>query len=134
PQLTEACLLRGQCQGAPVEALPQVAEKLLGGVFGLETDHAIVTVPHDDAVPPGRPAAPLGGPEVKTIVQGKVRQEWAGWRRDSAHLPGSHRACFTIPLPKRSVIVSHHCAFHHCRQPWSPPGSVWTRAFVIERR
>ena len=37
------------------------------------------------------------------------------WSRDSAHLHGSHRACFTIPLPKRSVRFSPHFAFHHCR-------------------
>ena len=34
------------------------------------------------------------------------------WSRDSAHLRGSYRACFTVPLPKRSVRLSPHSAFH----------------------
>jgi hypothetical protein len=60
----------------PVASLPQVAQKLLGVVFVLEADNAIVTVPHDDDVSPCVPAAPLGGPELKDIVQVQVRQAW----------------------------------------------------------
>src|SRR5207245_5173349 len=77
PKLTEARLVRVQFEREPVESLPQVAQKRLGVVFVLEADNAIVTVPHDNDVSPCVPAAPLGGPEVKDIVQVKVRQEWA---------------------------------------------------------
>ena len=56
------------------------------------------------------------------------------WRRDSAHLHGSHRACFTIPRPKRSMRLSPHFAFHHCRPSWSPHVGVHTPAFGVERR
>jgi hypothetical protein len=42
------------------------------------------------------------------------------WSRNSAHLHGSHHAGFTLPLPKRSVRVSSHFAFQHCRRRWSP--------------
>src|SRR5215510_12770710 len=55
-----------------------------------------------------------------------VGKDGREWSRDSAHLHDSHRACFTIPLPKRSVIVSHHFAFHHCRRRWSPYVGVCT--------
>jgi hypothetical protein len=59
-----------------VASLPQVAPTRLGVVFVLAAATAIVPVPPDDAVSPCVPAAPLGGPEIKDIVQGKVRQEW----------------------------------------------------------
>ena len=76
PARHEARLVRVQFEVKPVEAFPQVAPKLRGGVFVLEADDAIVTVPHDDDVSPCVPAAPLRRPEVKDIVQGKVCQEW----------------------------------------------------------
>src|SRR5499427_5910206 len=75
PTLHAARLRRGQCTVAPGASLPQVAAQLLGGVFVLEADHAIVTVPHDKDIAPCVPAAPLRGPEVKDIGQGQVRQE-----------------------------------------------------------
>src|SRR5262249_1401911 len=52
PELNEARLVRVQCEVKPVEACPQVAQKLLGVVFVLEADDEIVTVPHDDDVSP----------------------------------------------------------------------------------
>jgi hypothetical protein len=61
-----------------VESLPQGAHKLLGGVFVLEADHAIVTVSHDHDVAPCVPAAPLGGPEVKDLVERAMRTHRAG--------------------------------------------------------
>jgi hypothetical protein len=75
PKLNEARLVRVQFEVEPVESLPQVAPKLLGVVFVLEADNEIVTVSHDNDVSPCVPAAPLGGPEVKDIVQVEVRQE-----------------------------------------------------------
>jgi hypothetical protein len=44
--------------------------------------------------------------QVKLLPPTRPTSFWAvglKWRRDSAHLHGSHRACFTIPRPKRSV-------------------------------
>jgi hypothetical protein len=75
PKVKEACLVRGQLHVEPVEALPQVAQALLSAVFVLEADDEVVTVAHADDVSPCVPAAPLGGPEVKDIVQVEVRQE-----------------------------------------------------------
>jgi hypothetical protein len=67
------------------------------------------------------------GPEMRfESMQGDVGQKGRQWSRNSAHLHGSHRACFTIPLPKRSVRVSSHFAFHHCRRLWSPNVGVCT--------
>ncbi|GHO50439.1 recombinase family protein [Ktedonospora formicarum] len=37
--------------------------------------------------------------------------------RDGAHLPLSQEVCFSIPLPKLCMILSHHTAFHHDRFP-----------------
>jgi hypothetical protein len=76
PKLDEARFVRVQFEVKPVEACPQVAQKLLGVVFVLEADDEIVTVPHDDDVTPCVPAAPLRRPEVKDIVQVQVCQEW----------------------------------------------------------
>src|SRR5262249_6166852 len=75
PALNEARLVRVQCELKPVEAFPQVAQKLLGVVFVLEADDEIVPVPHDDDVSPCGPTAPLRRPEVKDIVQVEVSQE-----------------------------------------------------------
>src|SRR5262249_42605165 len=75
PKLNEARLVRVQCEVKPVEAFPQVAQKLRGVVFVLEADHEVVTVPHDHDVSPCVPAAPLRRPEVKDIVQVEVCQE-----------------------------------------------------------
>jgi hypothetical protein len=33
------------------------------------------------------------------------------WRRNSTHLHGSHRACFTIPRPKPDMRVSSSSGF-----------------------
>jgi hypothetical protein len=41
PKLNEARLVRVQFQVEPVEALPQVAQKLLGIVFVLEADEKV---------------------------------------------------------------------------------------------
>jgi hypothetical protein len=41
PELNEARLVRVQCEVKPVEAVPQVAQKLLGVVFVLEADDEI---------------------------------------------------------------------------------------------
>src|SRR5262245_32900135 len=76
PKRNEACLVRVQCEVKPVEACPQVAQKLLGVVFVLEADNAIVTVPHDDDITPCVPAAPLRRPQVKDVVQVQIGQEW----------------------------------------------------------
>src|SRR5262245_43020296 len=76
PELNEARLVRVQFEVKPVEACPQVAQKLLGVVFVLEADDEIVTVSHEDDLAQCVPAAALGSPEVKDIVQVQVRQEW----------------------------------------------------------
>jgi hypothetical protein len=78
PKRNEARLVRVQCAMQPVEAFPQVAQKLLGVLFVLEADHDIVTVPHDHDVAPCVPVPPLRRPQVQDIVQGKGRQERTG--------------------------------------------------------
>jgi hypothetical protein len=82
-----------------VASLPQVAHTLLGVVFVLEADHAIVTVSHDTDVSPCVPAAPWGGPEVQDIVQGEVRQE---------------RTCAT-PLGRPFLLLSPVPILQHAR-------------------
>jgi hypothetical protein len=78
PALNETRLGRVQCAVKPGEAVPQGAQKLLGVVFGLEANKAIVAVPHDNDISPCMPAAPLRGPAIKALVQGEVREERTG--------------------------------------------------------
>src|SRR3954469_14176052 len=73
PELNEPRLVRVQFEVKPGEAVPQVAQKLLGVGFVLEANTEIVAVPHDNDISPCMPAAPLRGPEVTDIVQGEVR-------------------------------------------------------------
>ena len=99
PKLNEARLIRMQFEVEPVESLPQVAQKLLGVVFVLEADNEIVTVPHDNDVSPCVPAAPLGGPEVKDIVEIEIRKQ---------------RAC-TAPLGRPFLLLSPVPILQHAR-------------------
>jgi len=78
PALNAARLVRGQCEVKPVAAVPQGAQKLLGGGFVLAADEEIVPVAHDDDVAPCGLAAPWRRPEVKDRVPGQVCQERAG--------------------------------------------------------
>lgn len=71
PTFQEAGPVRVQCAVEPVEALPQVASQLLGGVCVFEADREVITVAHDDDISSCMPAAPLGSPEVKDIVLGR---------------------------------------------------------------
>jgi hypothetical protein len=67
-----------------VAALPQIAPQLLGVALVLKAAEAIVTVPPDDDLSPGMPAAPRRGPEVTGSVERAMRQQGAGtapWRR-----------------------------------------------------
>jgi len=99
PKRNEARLVRVQFEVEPVESFPQGAHKLLGVVFVLEADNEIVTVSHDNDISPCVPAAPLGGPEVKDIVQGEVRQE---------------RTCAT-PLGRPFLLLSPVPILQHAR-------------------
>jgi hypothetical protein len=88
-------------------------------------DHQIIGIHNDLRLPvelaprffwvPSRPGWKLSPNMRFESMQGDVGQKRRQWRRNSAHLHGSRRACFTIPRPKRSVRLSPHFAFHHCR-------------------
>jgi hypothetical protein len=101
PNRKAARLVRGQCQGDPVEAFPPVAPKLLGIVFVLQADTTIGTVPPDEDVSPGVPAAPRRRPEGTDSVQGAGCQERTG-------APPWGRPCRLLsPLPLRPPALSH---------------------------
>ena len=78
-----------------MEAFPQVAQKLLGVVFVLEADHAIVTVPHDDDVSPCVPAAPWAAQRSKTSCRerfarsGRALPPWGVPSSCCRHCPSS---------------------------------------------
>src|SRR5262245_49543066 len=99
PKLNEACLVRVQFEVKPVEACPQVAQKLLGIVFVLEADNEIVTVPHDTDIAPCVLATPLRSPEVKDIVEIEIRKQ---------------RAC-TAPLGRPFLLLSPVPILQHAR-------------------
>src|SRR6266700_7430129 len=58
------------------------------------------------------------------FVKRHIRKNRRKRSRDGAHLPASRQACFSIPLPKLCMILSHHTAFHHDR---CPTLVLWTR-------
>ena len=86
-KLDEARLVRVQFEVERAKSLPQVAQALLGLVVVLKAGNEIIAVPHDNDVSPCVSASPLGGPQIKDVVEVQVRQQRAGTAPLGASLP-----------------------------------------------
>ena len=64
-----ARFIRVPCEIDRAESLPQVFPELLGLVFVLKADPEVVALAHDDDVSSCVSAAPLGGPQIKDVVE-----------------------------------------------------------------
>src|SRR3954465_3624960 len=83
-ELDQTGLLRMKRQRKPPQPFTHRVQEAPGIALMLATDNKIVGIPHDDHVTRGFTPSPALGPEVESVVQVDVGQEW----RDHRALPG----------------------------------------------